>query len=64
MFMSTKSSLLYRFSETAGYCRGVNKIFALTRCYAAHIDNYRRFGTTYRSHIQGFSSRHPLSSWN
>ena len=28
-----------------------NEIFALLRCYAALIYSYRRFGTTYQSHL-------------
>jgi hypothetical protein len=32
------------------------KIFAVMGCYAAYTCIYRRFGTTYLSHIQGSSS--------
>jgi len=32
------------------------KIFALIDRYAAWIGNYRRFGTPYRSRLQGSSS--------
>jgi len=39
-----------------GFRRSVYEIFALLGCYAALIDSYRRFGTTYRYHLQGSSS--------
>jgi hypothetical protein len=32
------------------------KVFALLRCYAAQIGSYRRFGTTYPSHLPGSRS--------
>ena len=32
------------------------EVFALLECYAAYMDSYRRFGTNYRSHLQGSSS--------
>jgi len=34
----------------------VNEIFAVLKCYAAMIDVYRRFGTTYRFDLQRPSS--------
>ena len=36
----------------ASFRRGVNEIFALLECYAARTRSYRRFGTTYRDHLQ------------
>jgi hypothetical protein len=33
-----------------------NKVFAFLGCYAALIGSYRRFGTVYRSHLQGLGS--------
>jgi hypothetical protein len=36
--------------------RGVDKIFALLRCYEAYTGSYRRFGA-YRSHLQGSMRR-------
>ena len=36
-----------------GFRRSVNQFFALLRCYAAFIASYWRFGTIYRSHLQG-----------
>jgi len=37
----------------SGFRHVVNEIFSLLGRYAAYTDNYRRFGTTYRSHLQG-----------
>ena len=34
----------------------LTEIDALLACYAAYSDSYRRFGTTYGSHLQGSSS--------
>jgi len=36
--------------------RGVSEIFAVPVWYAAYIGSYRRFGTTYPSHIKGSRS--------
>jgi hypothetical protein len=36
----------------SGFPRGANEIFVLLVCCAAFICSYRRFGTTYRSHIR------------
>jgi len=47
----------------SGFRRGVNKIFALLGYYAAWIGRYRRFGTTYRSHMQRLSSILRLLDW-
>jgi len=40
----------------SGFRRGVNETFALLGCYASHIRRYRRFGTTFRSHLQESSN--------
>ena len=37
----------------SGFRRGVNEILVLPGCYTTLIDSYRRFGTTYRPHLQG-----------
>ena len=48
--------------SAAGFRRGVVEVFALRRCYAAWdvmqrmLVVYRRFGTDYRSYLQGSSS--------
>ena len=48
----------------SGLRRGANAIFAFFGCYAAQkIGTYRRFGTTYRSQIQGFGSQELLEQW-
>jgi hypothetical protein len=39
----------------SGFRRGVTEIFALLGCYSTYIGSYGRFGTTYRSHLQGSS---------
>jgi len=40
----------------SGFRGAVNEIFALLECYVAMTGSYRRFGTTYRPHLQGSSS--------
>jgi len=40
----------------SGFRRRMNETFGLLGCYVAVICSYRRFGTTYRSHLQGSSS--------
>jgi len=35
-----------------GFLPRYNEIFALQRCYAVKVGSYRRFGTTYCSHIR------------
>ena len=37
------------------------QIFALLVCYGAQIGTHRRFGTAYRSHLQGSSTTYPLT---
>jgi len=44
---------LYKSCVISSFRRGVNEIFALLGCYAAYTGSYRRFGITYRSHLQG-----------
>jgi hypothetical protein len=39
----------------SGFLPGINGIFALLGFYTAYIGGHRRFGTTYRSHLQGSS---------
>jgi len=56
------SSILKQVENTvrgviSGFRRRVNQIFALLWVYAVWIDSYRYFGMTYRSHLQGSSSR-------
>ena len=46
---SSPSSITYQIFKMFG-------IFALLGCYAASIGSYRRFGTTFRSHLQRSSS--------
>jgi len=36
----------------SGFCWGVNEILALLGCYEAWTGSYRRFRTTYWSHLQ------------
>jgi len=45
----------------SGFLPHVNEGFAPLECYAALISSYRRFGTAYRSHLQGSSSGNSLS---
>jgi len=40
----------------SGFRRGVNEIFALLGYYAEQIRSYRRFGTTFRSHLEASSN--------
>jgi hypothetical protein len=40
----------------SGFCCGINEIFPLLGSYTAPIGSYRRFGTTYQSHLLGSSS--------
>jgi len=47
----------------SGLHRGVNAIFAFFGCYAAQISSYWRFGTTYRSQLQGLGSQELLEHW-
>ena len=37
--------------EHRGLCRGIYGVFALLEYYTAYIGSYRRFGTSYRSHL-------------
>jgi len=46
---------------SSGFHPCVNEGFALLECYAALISSHRRFGTAYRSHLQGSSSGNNLS---
>ena len=52
-----QNSLVYRpdgyfvLRVTLGFCRSVNESFALLGCFAALIGSYRRFETTYRTHL-------------
>jgi len=46
--------------ENCGSCNNGKEILALLGCCAAQTGSYRRFGTTYRSHLKGSSS---LNSW-
>jgi len=43
----------------SGFRRGVNETLALPGCYKTLIVSYRRFGTTYRCHLQ----RSTLEDW-
>ena len=47
----------------SGFGRSVNEIITLLGCYAAQTGSYRRFGTTYRSNLQGSSSQRRTVSW-
>jgi hypothetical protein len=40
---------------------GVNEVFDLLECYAELIGSFRRFGTAYRSRLQGSISLDHLS---
>jgi hypothetical protein len=40
----------------SGFRRCVCEIFAFTGCHIAQIGSHRRFGTTYRSHLQGWTA--------
>jgi hypothetical protein len=46
----------YSVCVISGFRYVVNEIFTLVGCCTALIDSYRRFTTTYRSHLQGASS--------
>jgi hypothetical protein len=43
--------------------RCVNEIFNLLGCYAMLIGRYRRFGTSYKSHLQDSGSPRRLVIW-
>jgi len=46
----------------SGFRLSVYEIFILLGCYAAYIGSYRRFETTYRSHLQVSSSQRLLGA--
>jgi len=47
---------------TSGFGRGMDEIFLLLGRHAAEIGIYRKFGTGYRTRLQGSSS--PRSNFN
>ena len=60
-FKPANSRIQTRNCAISGFRCGMNDVFPLLGCYAAlFVVSYRRFGTAYRSHLQGSSKQ---SAW-
>jgi len=52
-----------KYLEKYYFTKLSDAISALLRCYAAYIGSYRRFGTTYRSHLHGQTNCFSWTIW-